>query len=314
MRPTLLTLLLASALALPRGARAEIVDGIAVVVNGDVITLSELAERVGPLLPPADATGEAKERRHRLLEQAAEDAIAEKLLAHEAKSEGLVPTEAEIDNAVNDVKSANHIDDETLKKALAQQGLTPHRYREMLKAQLTRMKVVQYKVKNQVSVSEDEVKARYEKMAATMPAKREIHARDIYLPGGSDPAATKAKLAAARARVVAGTPFAQVARELGGPLGPSGGDLGWFSQGMMLPALERVAFALQPGQVSQVFEAGGGFHLVYLEGQRESGGAKPLAEARAEIRSQLLQEKLEKATTEYVAQLRRDADVELHLP
>ncbi len=292
-------------------ADATIVDGIAAVVNGQVITLSDLAERVGPKLPPADATGDEKTLRHELLQSALDDAIDEKLLDHEAKAEGFVPTEAEIDSAVEDVQNANHIDQATLVKALAQQGLSMARYRQMLKAQLERMKLISEKIKNTVTVSDDEVKARYEKLAAAMPAKKEVHARDIYLPAGKDPAATKKALEAARARIEAGTPFPEVAKGMGGPLAASGGDLGWFSKGMMLPALEKVAFSLEPGEVSQVFQAGGGYHLLKVEGVRSKGGAQPLSEARAQIRQQILQEKLEKATNAYLASLRQNADIQI---
>lgn len=307
-------LLLATLLALPLLARAELLDAVAVVVNGDVITLSELEERVGPGLPPADAAGDLRHRRETLLRRAADDAVAEKLVEKEAELQGLSPTAAEIDNAVEDVKRANGIDDPTLEKALGAQGLTKQKYRDMLKAQLTRMKVVEYKVKNRISVSEDDVKARYAKMTGDVKGKAELHARDMYLPPGDDRAATKARLEAARQRVVKGERFATVAKELGGPLASSGGDLGWFSAGMMLPELEKVAFALKKGEVSQVFEGGGGYHVVTVDDTRTAGGAKPLSESREEVRQQLMAERLSKATEDYVSELRKTADVEVRLP
>jgi peptidyl-prolyl cis-trans isomerase SurA len=50
--------LLAATLLAGPSLRAERIDGVAVVVNGDIITLSEVEERVGPSLPPAGAQGE----------------------------------------------------------------------------------------------------------------------------------------------------------------------------------------------------------------------------------------------------------------
>jgi peptidyl-prolyl cis-trans isomerase SurA len=305
---------LAGALVLaPLAAKAEIVDGVAAVVNGDVITISELEERVGPQLPPPGSDGDLRKRRDLLLKRAVEDAVADKLLEKEAESQGLMPTAAEIDNAVDDVKRANGIDDQTLETALKQQGLSKDHYREMLKLQLTRMKVVEYKVKSRVTVSEDDVKARYGKMSGEAKGTEEVHARDMYLPKGDDAAGVKAKLVAARKRVEGGVPFAKVAEEVGGPLSSNGGDLGWLGRGAMLPELEKVAFTLKNGEMSEIVDAAGGYHLVLVEDRRLSGAAKPLAEARDELRQQILSEKLQKATEEYIAELRRSADVELKL-
>jgi parvulin-like peptidyl-prolyl isomerase len=64
-------------------------------------------------------------------------------------------------------------------------------------------------------------------------------------------------------RVEAGEPFEAVAKDLSdGPSGLRGGDLGWFTRGQFLPAWEDVAFALEPGQTSEIFETSAGFHLL----------------------------------------------------
>jgi peptidyl-prolyl cis-trans isomerase SurA len=297
-----------------RAAPAVVVDGVAVVVNGDIVTLGELEEAAGPSLPPAGSTGDAARRRDTLLRRSADDAVARKLLEKEARAQGLEPTAAEVDNAIEDVQRTNNIDRPTLERALSQQGLTLASYRALLEAQLTRMKVVEAKVKPRVSVSEDDVKARYARMTEGIVVKREVRLRDLFLPVDHDRAEVRARLDAARRQIEGGRPFAEVSRAVGGPLADSGGDLGWVSEGTMLPELEKVAFALGKGELSPVFEAGGGVHLVLVEDMRQTGGARSLAEAREEIRQQLLAERLEKATDDYLASLRKDADVEVRLP
>lgn len=308
--PLLLALTVAFASSL---AGAAIVDGVAVVVNGDVITLSELEDRVGTQLPPGDAEGDLLRRRKTLLKRAAEDAVAEKLVEKEAEAEGLVPTKAEIENAIDDVKRANKIDDATLETALKQQGLSMESYRKMLLQQLTRMKVVEMRVKSRISVSEDDVKARYAKMTGDVKTVDEIKLRDIFLPRGDDALAAREKAEAARARAVAGEDFTKVAEETGGPLAVTGGDLGWVRPGMVLPEIEKSAFALETGEISPVLDTSVGFHVLKVEDRRSFGGARPLSEAREEIRQQLLAERLEKATGEYLSELKRSADVEYRL-
>jgi peptidyl-prolyl cis-trans isomerase SurA len=312
-RTPLLVPLLLVALLLSAPVMAERIDGVAVVVNGEVVTLGELEESAGPALPPASAGGEAVRQRERLLRRAADDAVSRKLLEKEAEAQGALPTALEIDEAIDNVKRTNNLDTATLEKALAQQGLTLDGYREMLKGQLTRMKLVETKVKPRVSVSEDDVRARYARMTEGLAAKKEWHVRDLFLPVDGNGPAIRARLEAARRDLVAGKSFAEVAKKVGGPLAETDGDLGWVAEGTMLPEVEEVAFALQPGEPSPVFEAGAGMHVVVVEGVRTTGGPRPLAESREEIRQQLLAERLEKATDDYLASLRKTADVDLRL-
>ena len=99
LRSTLVRLL-ALVLALPAfapAARAEIVEGIAAVVNGEVVLLSELEDRIGPGLPPPGGDEATRRRRNELLRRALEELVTEKLVHREASDLGLLPSEQEID-------------------------------------------------------------------------------------------------------------------------------------------------------------------------------------------------------------------------
>jgi len=300
-----------AALAAPAStARAEVVDRVAVVVDGDAILLSEVEDRAGYSLP----RGGDEKRRHAALREAADELVSEKLVSKQVAAEGLEPTAAEIDAAVDEVKHNNRIDDKGLDAALAQQGLTRSTYRQMLVRQLGRMKLVEGKVRARVQVTDDDVKVRYTQMSADLKPDEELHVRDVFVPAGDDRAAAKAKAEAARKRVAAGEDFEMVARETGGPLADDGGDLGWLKRGAMIPEIDKAAATLATGAVSGVVESDAGFHVVKVEDRRRTGGARPLSEAREELRQQILAERLSRATEEYVQELRRAADVEFHLP
>ena len=76
----------------------------------------------------------------------------------------------------------------------------------------------------------------------------------------------RARIDAAAARINAGEPFADVAREVSdGPAAAVGGALGVVTPGQFLPPFEDALFALEPGQVSGVVETAYGFHLILRE-------------------------------------------------
>jgi peptidyl-prolyl cis-trans isomerase C len=70
----------------------------------------------------------------------------------------------------------------------------------------------------------------------------------------------------------------------------SGGDLGWFARGIMVPEFDEVVFNLEPGQISPVFETQYGYHIVMLEQKRDAGPA-PIEEVEDQLREELLRER-----------------------
>lgn len=96
----------------------------------------------------------------------------------------------------------------------------------------------------------------------------QVHARHIQVE--SEEAAREIL-----AQLQQGADFASLARERSTDLATreNGGDLGWFPRGMVAPELENTAFALQPGEVSDVLPLGEGYHLIQLV-EREA--ARPL--------------------------------------
>ncbi len=92
--------------------------------------------------------------------------------------------------------------------------------------------------------------------------------------------------------------FAELARENStGPSGPSGGDLGWFSDGMMVQPFQDAVAQMEPGSVSDPVQTQFGWHVIKLEETREKG-APGLDEVRGEIEEALRQKAIEARITE----------------
>jgi peptidyl-prolyl cis-trans isomerase SurA len=296
-------------------ARAEIKDRIAAVVNGQPITLSDLEERLAPELarvPPGPA-GTAQ--REKLLHQGLEAMIDERLVEMEATSLGLDINDEEVNHLVEQLAKQNNMDMQQFRQALASQGISMDTVRESVKRQQLTIRLLQYKVKPR-KVSDEEVQAAYANM--NKDNEWEVRARHLFILSPDNAtavqeAAAKAKAEEALRRIKKGESFAKVARDMSEGAGAAeGGDLGYFTRGQMLQAIEDAAFALEPGQVSGLIRTTGdhgGWHIIEVEDKRRTP-PKPLAQVQEEIRNRLAQESVMKEREHYLQQLRKSAQID----
>jgi peptidyl-prolyl cis-trans isomerase SurA len=307
MRRTLLLIAVCSF-----AARAEILDRVAAVVNGQPITLSEVQERVAPELARLPSGPAGAEQRKTVIKQGLDQLIDEHLVASEASSLGVEVTDDEVQHLVEQLAKQNNMDPNQFRDALAQQGLSLDTVKDSLRRQQLMVRLLQYKVKPR-KVSDDEVRQVY--AARNKDAEYEVRTRDIYIavPETATPeqrAAAKAKADSAVQRLKGGQSFPVVARDLSdGPSAHEGGDLGYIRRGQMISAIEEAAFSLQPGQSSGLIQVPGGYHLVMVESKRKVE-AKPLPEVMEQIRSELANESVMKEREHYLAQLRKTAQVD----
>ena len=300
----------------------RVLDRVAALVNGEVVTLLELQERAGPELRRIEAqpSSPARERdRARVLKEAFDGAVSERLFQSQVAALGVEITDGEIDSVIQDVKRRNGLDDERLDEALRSQGLDRASYRKAVKRDLESMRLVQLKIRNKVKVTDEDVKNYWQTHPQEFRASEEVRVRHIFLPlprdaDAADTARVNAIADKALARLKAGEDFAKVAREMSqGPSASEGGELGWLRRGTVQPEVEKVAFALQPGEISGLIRTPPGIQLLKVE-ERRGGGARPLEEVKEEVRDRLVNEQGDTYRTQYIAELRKDAVIEVKIP
>jgi len=164
----------------------------------------------------------------------------------------------------------------------------PARYTRPERARFAYTAVLAKDFQPAAPATDAELKSYYDQNAAEFKTERSVHARHILFRLAEDAVLEEEKKIRERAQFVlgkarAGTDFAALAREFSQDTsGPSGGDLGWFSAGQMVPAFEQAAFALGKGEVSDLVRSEFGFHIVKLEETREAG-TPSFEQARAEV-------------------------------
>ncbi len=317
-------LLLAALLSAPvaRADDRRPVDRVAAVVNGDVITLSELTQRAGTEyrrvmdMPPGPERDQA---RAKALRTAYEAVLAERLVENEVKTLGIEVTDAQIDGAIEDVKKRNNLSDDMLRQALASEGITVTAYRARLRKDFENHLLIAAKVQNRIKVTDDDVTGYYQSHLAEFSGEDQVKLRLILLqvPAGAPPADDARVKAAGEAlltRLAAGEDFAELAKQVSqGPGASSGGDLGWVKKGTMPIDLERVAFVLKPGQNSGLVRARTGWIILKAD-DRRTGKAPPMEDVKERIREKLASQQGEAYRKQYIDELKREAIIELKIP
>jgi peptidyl-prolyl cis-trans isomerase SurA len=267
--------------------------------------------RAEPPPPGVDADKYKQARRREILDTL----IAEKLLEQEIKKLRIEVTDAEVERVIENIKTQRNIDEQRLEAALAQQGLTLAEYREGLKKQLMKAKIIQLKVKNRVQVSDQDVKSTYAAQQRLNAADFKVRARHILflVPKGQDDGPARIKAEKALSRVMAGEDFATVAAEVSeGPSKKNGGSLGVFGRGEMVPEFERAAFTAEPGKPIGPIRSPFGWHLILVE-ERIAGEAAPLEAIEDDLRNRLYEEEVERVFNSYIEDLKKQAHIEVRL-
>jgi peptidyl-prolyl cis-trans isomerase D len=149
---------------------------------------------------------------------------------------------------------------------------------------------------DKVEITDAAVQQYYDDHKIAYMTPEQVHARHILLKVSPDAAPevkaqVRKKAEEVLKKVKAGEDFAKLAEKYSEDSSAAqGGDLGTFPRGKMVPTFEQAAFALEPGQTSDIVESPFGFHIIKVESKDEAR-IQPLDEVRAQVVEALKQEK-----------------------
>lgn len=156
-------------------ASAEIVDRIVAVVNDEIITYSMLNEEFAPYEKQIRAQNypfaKEMEIRFRFRENLIERLVDQKLTEQEVKRLGITIADKEVDEAIERTKSMNSLTDEMLRTELKKNGMTMARYKQEMRQQLLKTRLIQYEVKSKIVITAEEIKEYYDRNKAELGNK-----------------------------------------------------------------------------------------------------------------------------------------------
>jgi Parvulin-like peptidyl-prolyl isomerase len=296
-------------------ADPEVIDGIAAVVNNDVITFSQVRVLSAPKerLLRSQYQGEqliAKIKEARAA--ALKDLIDRQLIIEAFKKESYQIPDHYVDRQVHGIIQENFGGDRnTFIKTLQAQNYTLGEFKKLetdkMVVQAMRQKNVMDEMKK-IVVSPNKIQDYYRQHQAEFTSKEQIKLRMIMVSGKSgDQASQKAMAEEILSKLVKGAEFERMAqiysedstRDLGG-------DWGWVEHGTLAAPLERIAFNLPVGKISNIVELGGNYYLLKIE-DKHGGVTRPFAEVRDQIESKLLQEEAQAIQERWLTGLRQKA-------
>jgi len=262
------------------------VDRIVAVVNSDVITRTELRQRVeqvtrqltrqGTPLPPADV----------LERQVLERQIIERLQLQLASETSLRVDDVALERAIGRIADNNRLSPADFRKALEKDGISWERFREEVRNEMLLGRVREREVDSRIVVSDAEVANYLANPDHAAAGQDEFNLAHILFraPEGASPeqlARLRAKAEEVAARVARGEAFDKLAASYSdAPDALSGGNLGWRSAERLPGLFAEAVASLKPGETTPILRSAAGFHLIKVLGRK--GGSQDAMPAQVQ--------------------------------
>ena len=276
----------------------RMIEGIAAQVGNEIILSSEVYELSAPIEERMREAGLPSSEIARVRSEALDRLIEGHLLSSVVDRLELGADREEVDNAINGIAEENRISLEQLLASIESHGLSIEEYREKIRKEIERSKVVNAMVRSRVQISDEEVMALYEEeFGDQRSGGEEVHVRHILLMSGGERDRSMADACEiarnARVEIETGTTtFPAIAQNISDMIPERGGDLGWMHRRDLAAWMADTVNGMQPGEISPVVEMPFGCNLLELVDRREF---RPVdfEQAKPQLQNMIFQQKTE---------------------
>jgi peptidyl-prolyl cis-trans isomerase SurA len=300
------------------GVWAETLDRIVAVVNGDIILYSELQVQIRLLTKMSpDLKMEDPAQRAQVEREVLQEMIRNHLADQEIRRLKIVVSPREIDEAVDAIKQENHFTDAQFDYVIQQQGQTREQFRQGIKRDMERSRLVERVLKSKTIITPEQVDAYLKSEESALAEKRRLAILFLPYPEGAD--AKKAEEVDKLARdimnrIKAGHDFSKLAREYSkGPAAPDGGDLGYIATDELSPQIEAATRGLKPGEVTDLTKTPAGYFILKVMDIQREKQAKADSSAREKAQRQLFQIEMNRKFQDWVRNLESRAFIKISL-
>ncbi|HWK11030.1 MAG TPA: peptidylprolyl isomerase [Vicinamibacterales bacterium] len=297
----------------PKPVPAQLPDVVA-RVNGENVNKAEFERMIKTIETRAGQPIPA-ERRDEILRGALDQLVVYKLLAQESKTRGINITDTDVDGKVAELKK-QFPNDDAFNKALQERGMTLDGLRSDARTDLSVTKLMDAEVATTPGPSDAEAQDFYAKNPDKFKQEEEVRASHILIrvDEKADAAAKKKakdEIDSVLKQARAGADFAKLAQEHSQDgSAAQGGDLNYFTKDRMVPAFANVAFALKPGQISDVVTTQFGYHIIKVT-DRKPARVVPYEEASAKIKEYLTEQKKQQHVDAFIDGLKKKSKIEV---
>jgi peptidyl-prolyl cis-trans isomerase SurA len=252
-------------------AQGQDVEGVAAIVNDDVISTYDVRQRMRLILATTGVRAN-QELLMRVQEQALNSLIDERLQLQQAEEFEVEIKQEEVDEAMADLARQNNIAPDEIRRSLAEAGVDARTLEDQLRAEIAWQILVSSRYRPRVRVSNDQINQMLERLAESSSKPSYLISEILIAPTlGESDGQLMARVNAVMEQLNQGASFPAVAREVSAAASAiNGGDVSWVRSGEMKPEIENQLLTMSIETFSQPIETQDGYYIIALRDRREA--------------------------------------------
>lgn len=294
-------------------ARAGTIDRVVAVVNDEPITDYEVRRAMAAARDALKVQGTSPEETRTLV---VDELIEAKIREQEAREQGIVVSDAEIDKLIEEIRHDSNITEEQLRATLEREGIAYDAYRDRLREQIQVQKFMARNMRRDIRVTPEIVEEYYDQNVDKYLNPPEVRLAGIFLPvsladGDAGRAEVQSRIRAIDEELAHGASFEDLAaRYSRGPRPKRGGLIGTMGVNQLSPEFRRALEGVPVGGVSKPFEAGGAFVILKRIADLPATPI-PLDKIRSRVEREAYQSEMNEAFEDWMATLKTKAQIEI---
>jgi len=300
----------------------KLVDRIVAEIDNEIITYKELEKEIEPFVQRIKAAGYDKEEEKDLIEEVRgrmlRNLIDEKIAEIAAEKSDIEISKDEINNFYGNIKNERNLTDEEFKEALNQEGVTLEQYKQRLKKQILKRRLIDYEVRSKIVITQEDIKDYYQNHPEKYADEVEYEIWHVTFPESAFDENTKEDLmqTAGQLREIAlqKNNFKDISNNIDEyvtEFKALSGNLGFYKKDDLSSDIQKIISGLEEKEISSPVETSRGIQLFYLS-EIKTEKNKTFEEATPEIRRELYNKEVEKRFETWIKDLKMDMHITIY--